>query len=186
MWRLFSMLGRKRALPVQITVTHPAAAKMFRIAQRALPNESGGVLIGTCSETGALISVTVGPGPKALHGPTSFTRDGEYAQLHVERHRRQSPGQLDYVAEWHSHPLPCAPSPTDSASMRAISRSPEYRRPIPLLVLCILASSGAWELRGYTYRGRRLQEVALVITDAETSGSEEAGHCNTEPGSRAE
>lgn len=167
MWGLLTMLRRKRVPPFQITVTHAAAEKMVRIAQRDLSNESGGVLIGVRSEAGAVISVTVGPGPKALHGPTSFTRDGDYAQLHVERHRRKSGGQLDYVAEWHSHPLPCAPSPTDATSMRAISRSSEYRCPIPLLVLCILMPSGTWEIRGYIYRSRRLHPAVLTIADAE-------------------
>jgi len=159
------MIKRRGPTPFHIRITPAAAVKMIRIAQRALPNETGGVLIGQRTEADAVVALTVGPGPKALHGPTSFTRDGDYAQLHVNRHRKRSNGVFDYIAEWHSHPLPYAPSSKDTASMRAISRDPNYRSPSPLLVLCVLSGSGKWELQGYIFRSRRLYAVHIEVRD---------------------
>src|SRR5262249_7828779 len=87
-----------------LRLSKQAAAFISQQSKASLPNETGGVIVGFVADGEAFVNYAVGPGPKAMHGPTGFTRDGEYSQHWVDIIHKQSGGRCDYIGEWHSHP----------------------------------------------------------------------------------
>lgn len=134
------------------------AEAFFRECARALPNETGGVLVGRVDGDIATVHHAVGPGPKAKHSRASFTRDGEYAQDQLDALHEASVGHYDYLGEWHSHTAFQGPSPRDKASMAEIATSTLYSTPMPVLILSVLQGQ-EWTLRAYQMRRGKLAEV---------------------------
>jgi len=113
---------------------------------RAFPNETGGMLVGRLEENCAVITDATGPGPRALHSPSSFRRDGDYSQVVLDNIVVKSDGLNDYIGEWHSHPVHCSPSVKDRDAMRWIANNSNYAAPCPLMALCTRQSTGIWYL----------------------------------------
>ena len=127
---------------------------------RKFPHETGGVLVGHVASDGlTIVSAVVGPGPNALHARSRFTRDGEYAQIEVDRIYRESDGRDDYIGEWHSHPDAGGPSFIDRGSMSWISDNPLYGRNEPVLIIVERARTNEWRPRAFRWIARRLIEV---------------------------
>ena len=105
------------------------------LALRALPHETGGILVGwhedkTVVETGMLAV----PGQEA--GERYYARTQSQAQKVLDVHRRTCTDErVGYVGEWHSHPQPLPASTTDIASLKAIAW--QVRAPIALVVLMV-------------------------------------------------
>lgn len=88
--------------------------KLYRIRQQALPNETGGAILGvTDLKTKTIVIVDVLPTPPDSEAsPTHFIRGQEgQAEAMAEVHKRTA-GVVDYVGEWHSHPNGCAARPS--------------------------------------------------------------------------
>lgn len=113
---------------------------------RAFPNETGGMLVGRLEGNCALITDATGPGPKALHSPSLFQRDGDYSQVVLDNIVVKSDGLNDYIGEWHSHPVRCSPSAKDRAAMRWVANNANYAASCPLMALCTHQSTGIWYL----------------------------------------
>jgi integrative and conjugative element protein (TIGR02256 family) len=124
-------------------------------SERAVPTETGGVLVGRNLGPHLLIEYATLPGPKAEHSPTSFRRDGDYTQAVLESIYESSGGISDYLGEWHSHPTGLKrPSPRDVRSIRWIADNDAYAAPEPILGLSVRESKG-WRLSLYIWqRGR--------------------------------
>ena len=78
--------------------------KEYRNAK--LPNETGGVLIGSYDMARRIIYVVDGTEapPDSQECPHGFLRGSEGVQEAVEKIREATNGRLDYIGEWHSHP----------------------------------------------------------------------------------
>ena len=79
---------------------------LARMRECRLPNETGGVLIGSCDRSRKILYVV-----DALSSPsdseerrTSYIRGTEGLTAQVERIARVTGYNLDYIGEWHSHP----------------------------------------------------------------------------------
>ena len=87
------------------------------LRRRALPNETGGILLGYHDFTqNLLIIVDALPAPRDSRGtPTSFERGTDGLLDLVKDARNRTAGIVGYVGEWHSHPdgYPAAPSRDD-------------------------------------------------------------------------
>ncbi|WP_337153697.1 Mov34/MPN/PAD-1 family protein [Pseudomonas protegens] len=101
-------------------------AKLFASRQEALPNETGGAILGvTDLKTKTIIIVDVLPAPPDSEAsPSHFVRGKEgqaeaLAQVHARTAR-----VVDYVGEWHSHPdgCPAQPSPLDEHLLDTLHR----------------------------------------------------------------
>jgi proteasome lid subunit RPN8/RPN11 len=84
-----------------------------------LPNETGGVLLGTYDLARRIVYVvdTV-PSPRDSHEyPTSYLRGCAGLPDDVRRIEDATAGQVHYIGEWHSHPAGhrCVPSDDDAA-----------------------------------------------------------------------
>ena len=82
-----------------------------------LPNETGGVLIGSYDLPNKSVYVvdTIPSPPDSEEWPTLYIRGSEGLRDNVAGITEMTAGQLEYVGEWHSHPdqCPCMPSDDD-------------------------------------------------------------------------
>ncbi|WOB51558.1 ThiF family adenylyltransferase [Xanthomonas hydrangeae] len=87
------------------------------LRRQALPNETGGILLGYHDFTQNLVVIVDAlPAPRDSRGtPTSFERGTDGLLDLVEDARNRTAGIVGYVGEWHSHPdgYPAAPSRDD-------------------------------------------------------------------------
>ncbi|WP_078593125.1 Mov34/MPN/PAD-1 family protein [Evansella clarkii] len=98
--------------------------------------ETGGVLIGYRVGNEFVITDNTGPGPNAKHQLLHFERDVDYCNNKIEEIFEQSNGGLNYLGEWHTHPLgKPVPSPQDNKSMFEISETDSYQNDCPLLII---------------------------------------------------
>lgn len=79
---------------------------MVELRQARLPNETGGVLIGSIDRVTRRVSVVAAlPAPSdSEERTTSFIRGVARLRERVAEVSRSTLGHLDYVGEWHSHP----------------------------------------------------------------------------------
>jgi len=98
------------------------------------------------------INHATGPGPKALHARASFLRDGEYCQAELDKIFEQTNGTVDYLGEWHSHPLAIGPSKRDKDSIREIAHDTKYALPNPVMGIC-LKQEDRWDFQCYMITG---------------------------------
>lgn len=75
-------------------------------AIRALPLETGGVLIGYRSHDAAEVVITfaTGPGPNAAHSRSEFIPDDEYQDRKIDELYECSGRRHIYLGDWHTHP----------------------------------------------------------------------------------
>jgi integrative and conjugative element protein (TIGR02256 family) len=99
--------------------------------------ETGGILLGhPTNDTTLCITRASPPGPKAKHGPFSFSRDTRFLQRYLDDRHDRSGGEEDYVGEWHVHlALDAPPSRTDRRSLWRIARRTNYATANPVLVI---------------------------------------------------
>lgn len=100
-----------------------AHLKALRLA--ALPNETGGVLLGYHDfNVGAIVLVDALPAPSDSHGsPGSFERGTAGLARSVQDASARTAGIVGYVGEWHSHPRghSAAPSRDDLIQLAELS-----------------------------------------------------------------
>lgn len=137
---------------------------MQRESSAWYPRETGGVVAGYVEGAVAYIRHAVGPGPRAVHRRRSFCRDSEYAEEQVNAIYERSHGLYDYLGEWHSHARTQGPSPIDTGSMLRISRTEEYGRPDPLLIIC-MCERRKWSFHAYGIVADHLAELSLTVEE---------------------
>jgi integrative and conjugative element protein (TIGR02256 family) len=89
--------------------------KLAILRQKRLPNETGGVLLGsfdTYRRICSIIDVISSP-PDSKEWPTSYIRGCEGLAEKVKAVHTQTLGQINYVGEWHSHPRGASTNPSE-------------------------------------------------------------------------
>lgn len=126
----------------------------------ALPNETGGILIGRYNEVfdTAMVSEATPAPPDSRAGRNWFYRGIQGL-----------PGLLDeawkngfyYLGEWHFHPLAGpTPSDTDRRQLRDIARDEKYHCAEPLLLIVGGHPKKDWLARSYVFpRSERATEL---------------------------
>ncbi len=96
------------------------AALMNKLQQARLgklPNETGGVLLGSFDASRRLVYVaaTTGCPPDSIEYPVQYVRGCEGLREEVDLAVVRTGGMIQYVGEWHSHPdgVSCRPSGDD-------------------------------------------------------------------------
>jgi integrative and conjugative element protein (TIGR02256 family) len=110
------------------------------------PLETGGVLLGYCSQDGddAVITHSIGPGPHAVHERFGFTPDQEFHIAEIARMYTTSGRRLAYLGDWHTHPGGSARlSPRDLKTLKSIAMHKHARAPRPIML--VLAPGPHWE-----------------------------------------
>lgn len=130
---------------------------MVAEAERAFPDETGGVLLGywTTSPGEVVVTHMVGPGRYAIHHPYSFVPDADYHEQEIARLYEEANRRITYLGDWHTHPHGAAYlSRQDCRTLRRISNHREARAPEPLMA--ILAGGKPWRLRLWALKPPRI------------------------------
>lgn len=137
-------------------------------ANRMLPNETGGILIGYVAKNDYVVTDVVGPGEKAKHSRYKFVPDGDYHQKEIERVFNDSGGENDYLGDWHTHPNgKCQMSWMDCRTLRKIADSEiNYKKPL-MVIAC--GKNAGWDISGWSYlkphwfKGSEPQDLVVKI-----------------------
>lgn len=109
------------------------------VAQAALPDESGGIVVGWWEGDDAAVVQALLPVPDHQAGRGHYERRQTLAQRALDDYLRSGlDSPSGYLGEWHSHPAPQPPSSIDRQTLSDIVRQ-ERRR----AVLLVLALNGA-------------------------------------------
>jgi hypothetical protein len=127
-WRSDPLTCAVSAMDVLVHRVHRAAAgdwtlilddwlfqALSDLRSSKLPNETGGVLIGSYdlpSKTVYVVDTLPSP-PDSEEWPTLYIRGSEGLRDRVAGITETTAGQLEYVGEWHSHPDRCSCLPSD-------------------------------------------------------------------------
>lgn len=91
--------------------------KLFQLRTSKLPNETGGVLLGSYDMERRFVYIfdTTPSPPDSEEWPTVYVRGCEGLAAKVNEVAEETAGMLQYIGEWHSHPdnCSCRPSGTD-------------------------------------------------------------------------
>lgn len=133
-------------------IISPNALSLISMESRArYPKETGGILIGWQDGNIFSIEIAIGPGPKAVHKRNSFTRDGDFSQVQLDRIVTETQGRCDYLGEWHSHPKKMGPSIKDISSLKKVKTDSSYNISNPILGLYIFQTR-VWDFNCYTFQ----------------------------------
>ena len=103
----------------QISTDVGVLRKLSDLRKQALPNETGGVLLGYTDQLRKVLYVvdTLPSPPDSDEWPRSYIRGCDGLQEAVDEITRRTGGAIAYLGEWHSHPdeSTCEPSLADVA-----------------------------------------------------------------------
>lgn len=169
------------------TVPYPTAwvnegviYEMASEADRAAPNETGGMILGWENEhrNEVVVLAVTGAGPNATHTPTSFHPDGAWQQQQLDAAYGHSNGIVTYLGDWHVHPAGgFGMSRRDRRTMARTAVHGDARCPRPLMALLArspdryLFGVWVWEaswLHPVIGRAISLRTRTFVPTDDET------------------
>lgn len=99
--------------------------QMCLMSVAAIPNETGGVLLGVLDRERMNCSVVLASSspPDSQAWPNAYIRGVNGLKALVDDISELTAGQLHYVGEWHSHPPGCSsnPSDTDKEALRILT-----------------------------------------------------------------
>ena len=149
-------MTRRSIRHIEVAVT--ANADLQAAARAALPNETGGILLGWRTASGLHVAQAAEVPDRAAttHG---YQRNFAAAQemLRTTFANQPSDSLLGYIGEWHSHPAPVAASNADLRWIRHLAR--DLGGPIALIVASLTADT--WRLSG-TLAGRFRTQPAVI------------------------
>lgn len=126
-------------------LTDPAVfEEAARLREAKLPNETGGILVGSMDTHHRriyVVSLLPSP-PDSQEWPNLYIRGSRGLRNRVEALSSASHYNVDYIGEWHSHPPRCSAraSQTDRVALSKIARE-MWAAGLPALML-IVAGSG--------------------------------------------
>jgi integrative and conjugative element protein (TIGR02256 family) len=124
--------------------------KLKRLRKGKLPNETGGVLLGSFDHQyhRAYVVDTIPSPPDSEEWPTAYIRGSALLEKEVERMRSATAGNVEYIGEWHSHPkgFSCQPSEDDLKLFAWLTKHMDEEGH-PALV-CIVGDKGPWFFLG--------------------------------------
>ena len=88
--------------------------KVYSEREKKLPNETGGVMLGSYDKQRKIIYVVdIIPSPDdSIEWPNVYIRGIKGIQNKIERIEKITDNMITYIGEWHSHPKGCQPSPS--------------------------------------------------------------------------
>ncbi|WP_019995387.1 ThiF family adenylyltransferase [Aureimonas ureilytica] len=107
----------------RITVPESLVRELASKRAEALPNETGGPLVGLADHVArhiAIVHALPSP-PDSIGTPAGFERGTRGLRRSIEDARARSGGQVRYLGEWHSHPSGHCASPS-SVDVRQIQQ----------------------------------------------------------------
>jgi integrative and conjugative element protein (TIGR02256 family) len=167
-----------------VLLAESAAATLARLALRAHPNETGGILLGVRNATRPWITHAIEI-PSTDRGRSHYRLPAGTTTAAVARARETDP-RLGYLGEWHSHPSDVGPSSTDRATMRRLA----LRHPRTGLILIVVRrrDGSPWlDLREMTFPLLHRREATPTgdLPQEPATGIGEGAGVSTQVGSAA-
>jgi integrative and conjugative element protein (TIGR02256 family) len=105
----------------EIRTSVHALRKMCALRHRQLPNETGGVLLGSIDAKSRTIYIAsvLGATPDSTQWPMEYRKGIRGLSRVLSTIRRLTGGNIGYVGEWHTHPAGCAATPS-GADLKAL------------------------------------------------------------------
>lgn len=143
-------------------IRHTVQCDLELRALKALPNETGGLLVGYRADNGDIVvQAIIGPGPKARHTPVRFVPDHAWQCERLDAIYSESNGQLVYVGDWHTHPFGVPEmSMLDRRTLRRIARHPDIGSGSPVMLIGGNAT-GKWSWKMHEYRSSTLFGIRI-------------------------
>ncbi len=95
---------------------------IYKARHNKLPNETGGIIIGTYDMFRKIIYVvdTILSPDDSVEWPTVYIRGHRKLKKQVAHIKKVTQERLNYIGEWHSHPsgCGCSPSPDDKKAFK--------------------------------------------------------------------
>ncbi len=113
-------------------------SKIKTLSIKAIPNETGGTLVGYYCEHDmkACITDAFEPIKGAKRKRTKFYRPPDSLDRQLSEIYRKSEGKIYYLGEWHTHPLSSTqPSDQDKRSLTELAKSQDVATDTPILIV---------------------------------------------------
>jgi integrative and conjugative element protein (TIGR02256 family) len=140
-------------------IHHELWQQLLSEAERAYPQETGGVLMGYWAKrySEVVITTAIGPGPQAQHRQQSFVPDSEFHEAEIARIYHESHRLLTYLGDWHTHPAGSSYlSWRDKRTLSRIAACRESRCPAPIMAVMGEGSNRDWVIRVWKYKRQRV------------------------------
>jgi integrative and conjugative element protein (TIGR02256 family) len=124
-------------------------ALLNQIRERALPCETGGILLGVVDlKSKTIVLVDAPPVPAdSQSSPTHFVRGREGQEDTLKETHRRTASVVDYVGEWHSHPRGCsANASTDDQKLLASLSGLMSGEGLPVLMVIVAESEVSFHI----------------------------------------
>jgi hypothetical protein len=108
-------MHRSAQLDWTLVIDPQVARRMAELRESKLPNETGGVLIGSFDlkrKVAYVVDLLPSP-PDSKEWPVLYIRGSEGLPAAVGAIAKRTSGQLQYIGEWHSHPRGCSCLPSN-------------------------------------------------------------------------
>jgi integrative and conjugative element protein (TIGR02256 family) len=151
----------RRRLKRTVVVAADLADPLRADSELHAPRETGGILMGVVHSSIIEITHLIEAGPNAERALHRFAPDGPWQREQVAAAYEGSSRTLEYLGDWHSHPLGGRPSDLDRSTAARIAAAPAARCPRPLFLI-VTHERGSWELKAYEYRNRRFRHVVVA------------------------
>jgi len=149
-------LGQRSSSPLTVWWEAGPRDAILAEATRALPRETGGVLLGWSTATDVVISHQVGPGANAEHFRTRFLPDRDWQAEEIARIYERSGRTIAYLGDWHTHPGgEPFPSAMDMIALHRIAQDQEARCPRPVMGILGSDANEYWTAAFHVYNVRR-------------------------------
>lgn len=145
-----------------LTLDEKQLRKMLEYAKVAIPNETGGILVGQYSRSldMAILHDVSSPPVDSRAGTTWFQRGFKGLSSWLKRLWKSN---THYIGEWHFHPFAQPdPSGVDRTQIREISQQTTYQCKVPILLILGGDPSGTWLVRAFVIADGELIECTSV------------------------
>ncbi len=123
---------------LEVHLSNSLIGQLSRLSKSALPNETGGTLLGYYNDSMKIANITeiLKSAGKPKSTPTSFIRPSDTKETESNRRILASRGRLFYLGEWHSHPKgPPYPSPNDLMSCFELVKYSRVPTETPIMLI---------------------------------------------------
>lgn len=142
---------------LSLEIDNKIVQEIQKKAFEALPNETGGFLVGKYSADNntAIVSLVLTP-VKIISGPTCFQRETEGMESVWDELYKEG---LVYLGEWHSHPNGSSMySVTDKKALTNIARSETVLINNPIMMIVSLSKKKINQMSAYYYNNGKIIE----------------------------
>ena len=154
-----------------VCTDHHLLQKVVGYRQARLPNETGGVLLGSFDVQRRIIYVvdTLPSPPDSVEWPTAYIRGARGLAEAVREVERRSMANLEYIGEWHSHPDRCSVNQSDVDIVAMLEITAEMAKAGLPAVMMIVGEN----LDHQFYVGHAIEQVHLDHANEPSKRAEE-------------